>query len=266
MLHVLLLLAASAVFHASDARSETGNPASATPAVAAPNVPPGDSVIARFVAAVGGRAAHERLPGWCALGRFEVPSQGLEGTIRVYAAPPNLRLMKIEIPGIGTVRSGFDGRVGWSIHPATGAQLLRGRMLDQYRQEAEFLSLLRGDESIDSVETLGIESFEGRPCHRVRVTTRAAESYTEYFDVETGLLTGTRRKIATPSGDIPSVTIIGDYRPVRAALMPMKLTQRMLGMEQIMIVDSVMVSGVDATVFELPKEIQVLARKSAEVK
>ena len=257
-----------AVLLANPARAQVEKPqveqqAQAQAEQRAKDLPDGAAVIARYVEAIGGAAAFERLAGWMALGRLEIPSQGLRGTMQVYAAPPARRLTKIEMTGIGTVRSGTDGRVAWSIHPAMGAQLLRGRMLDQYRQDANFLSTLHRKGDIDSVVTMGVENFEGRPCHRLRVTTSWGESYTEYFDVATGLLAGSERKLATPAGEIPAVTIVSDYKRTGGALMPRKFVQRMLKMEQVVTVDSVLVAGVDSSVFELPKEIQALVAKSA---
>ncbi len=54
------------------------------------------------------------------------------------AARPNKLLRKVEIPSVGHVESGYDGKVGWSIDPLAGPSLLTGRELSEIADDAWF--------------------------------------------------------------------------------------------------------------------------------
>jgi hypothetical protein len=222
------------------------------------SLPPAMQLRERHIEAVGGRAALERYQSSHAVGQFQVPSQGLHGTLEVFAAAPSKLLVKIDIPGIGLVRNGYDGEVGWTINPAMGPMVMDGLRLDQMRQQADFRGLLHLERYVVSGETVEESEFAGRLCYRVKIVTKWDEEYSEFFDKETGLLAGSIRTQDSPMGAIEVTTVLRDWQDFGGIKAPTKVVQQLLGQEQMFVIEQVEYDTVDAAVFELPNEIRTM--------
>lgn len=231
----------------------------AVPAQAQTGLPDGWSLLARHVEAQGGKDAIARQTGFHSKGRVEVPAQGIGGDIEIYAAAPNRVFVLTTIPGIGAIRSGYDGEVGWLIHPALGPMVLEGRMLDQLKQQADLHATLRPETYFSAAETVADTTFDGRRCYKVKLATKWGEEYFDFFDAATGLRAGSVRKQASPMGDLETITVLSDYREFGGVLSPMKSVQRMMSIEQVLTVSDVRVGAVPDSVFALPVEIKALA-------
>lgn len=235
--------------------------AGSAPETVAPAIAPNlgaQAVYVRYVEAVGGRAAMEQYEFSTASGSFALPAQGINGDLTVMAMAPNNLAIRVNIPGIGIIRSGFNGEVGWNINPAVGPMLLEGNMLNQMRQQADYLGPLNLHMYVDSADVVAEEDFEGRPCQKVRLVTKWGEEYFEFYDVETGLLAGNIRTQEGPMGALEATTVVSDYQDFGGLLVPTRTTQRVMGMEQIFTISDVNYEPIDPAVFELPKEIQAL--------
>ncbi len=212
----------------------------------------------RFIAAIGGRDAIAAQPARYERGRFEIPSQGMTGTFELWMAPPNRQALRVELPGLGTITGGYDGEVGWSLNPAMGPSLLTGLQLDQTRQSADLHAALHPERYVTSRETVADTVFEGRRSFKVRMVTVWNETYHEFYDAETGLVGGVVRRQASPMGELEAVTVLEDWQRTGALLQPRRQRQRLLGIEQVLVTDSVALGAVRDSVFVLPPEIRAL--------
>ena len=170
----------------------------------------------------------------------------------------NRLLSLAEMPGVGTIRSGFDGEVGWTINPALGPQLLDGNQLQQARQSADPLAVLHPDRYVASMQTVEETDFGGARCYRVRVTTPWGETYDELFNKETGLPQGSVRRQASPQGDVEITAQIAEYRTVAGVRLPREIRAEMMGMQIINRVDSTEIRAIPDSVFALPPEVRAL--------
>ena len=236
-----------------------GAPSEVQPAIA-PSLE-ANAVFTRFVDAMGGRAALERYSSSRATGNFSLPAQGISGDLEVFGAAPNKMLVRVEIPGFGTVRNGYDGEVGWTINPAVGPMVLQGRALDQLRQQADFLGPLNVEAYVDSATVVEETEFDGRPCLKVRVVTTWGEKYVEFYDVATGLLAGGIRTQESPMGPVETTTVLSGYQDFGGIQVPTRMVQQMMGMEQIITVNAVEYDTVDPTIFAVPDQITALINK-----
>src|SRR6516162_4017776 len=103
----------------------------------AEQLPPVDQILNRYVQALGGKAAIERLTSMAMTGTIEVQSAGLKGKTEMIANVPNKYLLKIEIDGIGAFTQGFDGTTGWAQDPMNGLRDISGLELAQLKREAD---------------------------------------------------------------------------------------------------------------------------------
>lgn len=222
--------------------------------------PTWEQVRTRYIAAMGGRAAIEAQQGRTIYGKVEVAAQGISAPITIWSAPPSRFVSHVSIPGMGDSRSGFDGETGWSDNPAMGQMLLEGRGLEQMKQQADFHGVLHPDKYLASATVTGEKQFEGKACWEVKLTTTWGEEYTEYYDKETGLGHGSVRSQESPMGAMQATTVTSDYQVHGGVRIPTVITVKVMGIAQVVKVDSVKVGPVPASVFELPASIKALKK------
>ncbi|KPK62184.1 MAG: hypothetical protein AMS21_08010 [Gemmatimonas sp. SG8_38_2] len=222
------------------------------------DLPTGREVIDRYVEAIGGEKAIREVSAQHMVGKMELRAQGVSADMEIFTAPPNKMLVKIEIPAVGSISTGFDGEVGWGINPMTGPMVLEGRELDQMRQQADQFASLHPDHLIESLETVEKTEFQEHTCYKVKVVTTWGEEYYEYFDVDSGLIIGVERTQSSPMGEIPVTSIISDYKEFGNLLVATKTVQQTMGVEQILTVSELENVDLDPAMFELPAEIKAM--------
>ncbi len=242
------------------AASQSAPAAPPQPAAAKdPGLPSAAEVLERYRTAIGGEEAFRKHTSRTVKGTFEIPAQGIKGELTMYAAAPNLSRVIVTLPGLGELQRGFDGKIGWSIDPAIGPRLLEGRELDEFRHSAEFYDELHEPGQFKSMTVVGKTTFEGQEVYELRLVRQSGFEYTEYFNVESGLMAGARVNASSPMGQTPMTSIIDEYKRFDGLLLATLTRQRMMGLEQVMTVSSVVFDAVDAKKFEQPPAIAALA-------
>lgn len=232
-------------------------------------LPDGRAVIDRFIEAIGGRDAIMSQGGHHFQGEFVAPSQGITGDLEIYAAPPNRMRLSISIPGIGEIRTGFDGTTGWTINPMMGPMIMDSLELRQMKQQADAYANLYPDSMIASLETVADTTFTTMvdststdvPCYKVKVTTTWGEEYFEFFAKDSGLQVGTVRTVASPMGEVESTTTVSDWRDVDGVKTPFRTVQNTMGMVNRLVLTTAERVAVPDSIFALPPEIQALIKQ-----
>ena len=231
--------------------------------IAAPvqaQLPTGVELHAKSLKANGGADVVKKHTAMHVVGEFELPAQGMKGSVEVWSMVPDKFLSVVEIPGIGQVRSGYDGTTGWSMNPMMGASIATGAELQQIKEQADMHSALHPERWIKARETVEKTTFDGKAVYKVKITPVEGKEYFEFYDVDTGLEVGSIRSLETPQGAVEQTTIVTDYQNIDGQLIPMKLKQSMMGMDQLITFKKVEFVPLDAALFELPKEIKALVK------
>lgn len=223
------------------------------------NLPKAEEVLERYIKAIGGRDAFAEHESQHAVGTIDMTGQQQPGKLEVFAARPNKLLVLVEIPGIGKVTTGFNGKVGWMNNPLTGPMLLPEAMLGELAAQADFDHALHRPEDYKTIEMLGVEEFGGEECYKLHLVHRTGFESTEFFNKETGLQEGFISEQASPLGKVKVTTHIDEYKKFNGILMASKITQNMSGMEQKMEIKSMEFDTVPDSKFELPPQIKTLA-------
>lgn len=239
-----------------------GKPPAAAAADAAPaDLPDGRAIIDKFVKAIGGRDAVLSHKSEHEVGTVSMSGTGMFGTVEVFgASDPNRSLQKVSMPGIGDVMNGFDGQHGWAIDPMSGPRLQVGSELDQTKINSDFYAELRDPKNYPSVKTVERGDFEGHTCYKVRLTNVYGVTDYDYYDVGSGLRVGSIETEDSPMGKITATSVIGDYKKFGNLLQATTMTQRAMGVEQKITLQSVEYDNVDPSVFELPAQIKALIK------
>src|SRR5947199_1640940 len=80
-------------------------------------LPKADVLLDKQTEASGGRAAYDRLHSEVSTATMDIPDRGVQAKLVMYSALPNLRLLEMNIDGMGAMREGSNGEVAWGITP-----------------------------------------------------------------------------------------------------------------------------------------------------
>jgi len=216
-------------------------------------------VIAKYVAAIGGEEAVRSVASQHVVAELAMPAQAIKGSLESYAIAPNMLLVRTTLPGFGSSETVYDGTIGWSVSEVAGAAILSGKQLDQLRASADLLAPLHAN--VRSMAWLGLRDFEGRRSTAIAVVSDGGDSYTEFYDIESHLLVGIAHRIATPGGDVPTTTILADYRRFGDLLVPTTITQRLPGGQVLVTrIASIDQRPIDKSLFIPPESVRRLIK------
>jgi hypothetical protein len=230
------------------------------PATQDAQMPPGREILAKHVKAIGGEAPYKAVKSIRASGRFEMPAQQISGDFVMLAARPNKQRVKVTVSGIGEIESGYDGKVGWRVDPMQGPALLADKELSEAADDAWFDGALYGSDFVAEATTVGKITFEGQEAYKVKLVLKSKNERFEFFDVKTGLQIGSESTRATPQGMMPVTGVLRDYRKFGALMLPGSLVQKLMGIEQVVNVNSYEFDNVPAEAFDLPPAIKALIK------
>jgi len=248
-------LVTSAVPASAQATQQTSAPAAA-PA----DLPSAKSIIDRHIEASGGRQTIQNRSSMQGVGTLAMPANGISGKIEIFAAKPNLLLVRTSVEGIGEMSEGFDGNIAWSMTPMTGPMLASEKEREQKRLDADFFGDLNVEKKYKAIKTVEKTVFGGKPSYKVSLTRHDGTEDFEYFDVETGLKSGRQVTRETPMGALTVTATMTEYKKFGGTLVPTTIKQNIMGMEQIITLSSVEYDKVDAAVFQLPPAIKALIK------
>ncbi|MBI1749910.1 MAG: hypothetical protein HY234_06905 [Acidobacteria bacterium] len=185
-------------------------------------LPTADQVLAKYVQAVGGKAAIEKLSSRVTKGTVD-PGGGPVLGLEINEKAPDKFLSQVDVPGLGAVRQGFDGTVAWESNPQQGVQELGGTMLAAARRNAQFYRWLRMRELFAKLDVPGTTKVGDREAYVLEATPQAGYAERFYFDTETGLLLRREYKVDGPDNVIAFEMYYDDYREVDGIKLPFAL-------------------------------------------
>ena len=224
----------------------------------AAELPAAKDLIAKHIQNVGGAERLLSVKSMHVKGSMEMAAMGISADMEMYQAAPNKMFMKMTIPSMGEITTGFDGEVAWIDNPMTGPMVLEGDQFKDMTRQADMYAELNYDKLYPTQETVELVTFADEDAYKVRlVDTDGKESF-QYFSVASGLLIGSEGEQASEMGTMMVVSEIREYRDVDGRKVPVKTVQKMMGMENVMTFSDVTFDSVDDSVFELPESIKTL--------
>jgi thiol-disulfide isomerase/thioredoxin len=184
-----------------------------------------NSILDRYVAALGGRDAVAKLKSRVTRARIDVAGLNSGGRLETFAKAPNMLVTVMNMKSTGTVKRGFDGRTSWVISNQKGFQNPSPMELAALAAEAEFYREIKLKELYSRVTLVGAGTVGTREAHIVEATPRIGAVEKLYFDVETGLLLR-RDAMAAGSGGVGRAEFyFSDWREVDGVKIPFKTTE-----------------------------------------
>lgn len=232
------------------------------PALSAQTAPTAAEVIARYVAAIGGKDAIMKIKSYSSTGTMEVPAMGLTAPMEIAVAAPNKMVTKTSIPGLGELLNGSNGTVAWDVNPMAGPRLLADKELTQMKENTEFYAnLLFSADRYSALESQGVVDFGGEKTHKLRmVLKQSGTESASFFSVATGLLVGTESSAMSQMGTVQITQVVSDYKTFGGVKMPMRIEQTIGPNKMILITGDVKLNAVPDSAFDIPAQIKPLIK------
>ena len=84
------------------------------------NLPKGEELLDKYVAATGGKEAYEKCKNRLIKGTMEFAGAGIKGELTIYQTRPNKMYLEVNLQGIGKIEQGTDGQTVWERNAITG--------------------------------------------------------------------------------------------------------------------------------------------------
>jgi zinc protease len=203
---MLLLLPCISIARPQGGANESRKEAAGLPTV--------DEVLDRYVKALGGRAAIEKIKSSVAKGTMEIPADGVTGTVEFWRKAPSMFLSVISIGDSVVARTGFNGNLGWSESIRDGLNPLEGERLAQLMREADFYRSIRLKQLYPKMVLTGLLKEGDSESYVIEATPEKGRPVTFHFDKVNALLVQTDMVVVSPEGESPVRDYFAEYREV----------------------------------------------------
>lgn len=205
-----------------DDKSAKPTPATDGKAVKPAPLPTSSEILAKYVKALGGREANEKIKSRAMKANLEIVPMGIKGTGETLEAAPNKTYSAGNIAGIGDFLEGFDGEKAWTIDPVMGSREKSGVELLQAKLNNNLHREINLDKLYSKLEVKGIEKVGDKDAYLVVATAEGVPSESFYFDTVSGLLVRGDRTVVSPEGNAAVKTFYEDYRDIEGVKVPYK--------------------------------------------
>jgi len=183
-------------------------PAPEEEAAAATALPSAQAILDKYLAAVGGAAALQKIKTRVQTGNIEVA--GKKYPIEIYSQAPDKRASISHLPS-GPSLTAFNGEAGWLSTP-NGIRRMSSAEQQAARIDAELYFPLRLPQMYQEFEVGPGEVIDGKATYLVAAKGKYTPDLRLYFEQESGLLVRLIRLAETPLGRNPTEIDYADFR------------------------------------------------------
>jgi photosynthetic reaction center cytochrome c subunit len=197
------------------------------PIVQAQGQPTADSILDKYIAAVGGAQKAATFTSYTGTGTYRGYDDSEATPLEIFVNANGQRATIVHALS-GLTMTTYDGRTGWMASPATDKPFpliaITGQELDGVKLEAQVFFPSQIKQALRNLRVGFPTEIDDRQVRVVQGTTAAGAVATLCFDAETGLLVRLVRYNASPVGRLVTRVDYSDYRDVAGIKMPFKWT------------------------------------------
>lgn len=194
------------------------------------SLPSLETVLQKYVAAIGGRDALSKATTRVTKGRVDIVGVRRGGRMESFLRAPNKSLTVINFEPHLMTKQGFDGQSGWAFSKSLGMRNLNGPELAALASDSDFYRDLKFREVYATTKLLGKTKSGFRELYVLKAVPRAGAAENFYFDVESGLLFRRDTTRRTSEGLVRTVIYYSDWREVDGIRLPFSITESMPNM------------------------------------
>ena len=184
-------------------------------------LPPGDQLLDKYLAAVGGADALQKITSRVQKGTLTAFG-GQHFSVEVYSKAPDKRVSIMHLRG-GDSLTAFDGKRGWLSVPGR-VHMMTAAENDAARMDADLYFALHLKTLYQKFRVDAGEQMDGRDTYLVTGHSEGRPPLRLYFDQQSGLLLRLVRYAETPLGRNPTQIDYADYRDADGVKLPFRWT------------------------------------------
>lgn len=216
-----------------------------------------DQVRLKMIEAQGGAAVLEKIKDMTIVSDFSMPAMNITGTATNYQKEPNKSRSDMEFMGM-KMSQGYDGQTPWAIDPQSGKPVeMNPTQAREMKHGASGTSALLNPAKFGYTYTLKPkESVDGKEYIVIEISHDDGFKSTQYIDPTTFLTYKTSSLTLNQAGvEVPSETILGDYRKEGTMMIPHKITVKQGGQVfvEVTVREVSFNSGLEDTLFTIAK-------------
>ncbi len=184
------------------------------------NMPTADELIDRYIGALGGADAIEKISSRAEQGSTTVGGEVVR--VEVFEQNPDRQAVILHLAKGDSVTV-FDGHAGWSSVPGRPVRDLHGSDLDAAQMDADLHFPVHIKQVFDELRVEYPEKIGNREANVISCEKVGQPPLKLYFDKQSGLLTRVVRYAQSPLGLVPTQIDYDDYRAVDGVQIPYRL-------------------------------------------
>lgn len=188
-------------------------------------LPSVDQILDKYVQALGGKAALEKVTSTASKGTFDIAAFGASGSAEIWEKAPNKTALRLDIPGFGLVLEGFNGTIAWSQDPQSGFREKTGAELATTKLDADFYKPLKLKQLYPKITVKGKDKVGDKDAYVLVATPAEGAAETWYFDAASGLLARMDLERESPQGKMAVQVYQEDYKDVDGIKVPHTVRQ-----------------------------------------
>jgi photosynthetic reaction center cytochrome c subunit len=190
------------------------------PAAAKLVMPPADQLLDKYLAAIGGEAALQKVTSRVEKGKID--ANGHQLPIEVYAKAPDKRISIMHMPN-GESITAFDGKQGW-LSNAGHPHMMSAAENDAARIDSDLYFAAHVKNLYKKFTVVPGEKIDGHDTYLVIGRNEGQPPLRLYFNQQSGLLLRLVRYAETPLGRNPTQIDYADYRDTDGVKIPYRWT------------------------------------------
>ena len=187
---------------------------------AKPVLPPADQLLDKYLSAIGGAAAWQKVTSRVEKGKID--ANGHQLPIEVYAKAPDKRISSMHLPN-GDSITAFDGKQGW-LSNAGHPHMMSAAENDAARIDSDFYFASHVKTLFQKFTVVPGEKIDGHDTYLVFGRNEGQPPLRLYFDQQSGLLLRLVRYAETALGRMPTQIDYSDYRDADGVKIPYRWT------------------------------------------
>lgn len=191
-------------------------------AIAAKPLPTADEILDKYLQAVGGREAVEKITSRVEKASLTVPG-GPEVPIDIFAKAPDKRISMMHMRD-GDSITAFDGHQGWLSNPGRPARPMTEQESNVAGLDAQLHFAAEVKQLFASFRVQPAQKIGEHEVYLVQALREGKPPVGLYFDLDSGLLVRMIRYTETPLGRNPSQVDFADYRAADGVKIPYRWT------------------------------------------
>ncbi|CAD7800488.1 putative zinc protease [Chryseobacterium aquaeductus] len=199
------------------------------------------SVVDKYITAIGGKAALDKVSSYTMTAAMSVQGQNID--FKTIKAQGGKELTMVTMGGMTLQKQVFDGKTGFSEQQGQKVAMTKEEIADNLKNTELFEEL--GFAKSADYKLAGIEKIGGEDSYAIKT---ADKSY--YYSVKTGLKTGETETVKAQGQTMTIPTTFSNYKDVAGVKMPYTINVNQMGMDMTMNVKSYEVNQAKETDFK----------------